>query len=83
MHLQWQMLGNLLQSPVLFSSMCQPLQGTDHTILNTHLPLEREMCETCKRTFYKWRLREKGIWDILEHSGDTSFKSLTMRFIIF
>lgn len=55
-HLQWQMLRNLLQSPVLFSSKCQPLQDMDRTILNTHLPLEHEMYT---RTFYKWRLREK------------------------
>jgi len=58
-HLQWQMLRNLLQSPVLFSSKCQPLQDMDHTILNTHLPLEHEMCEMCTRTFYKLRLSEK------------------------
>jgi hypothetical protein len=50
-YLQWQMLRNLLQSPVLFSSKCQPLQCMDHTILNTHLPLEHEMCEIVQEHF--------------------------------
>lgn len=42
-YLQWQTLRNLLQSPVLFSSVSQPYRDMDHTILNTHLSLEYEL----------------------------------------